>query len=98
MWHILQTLRDRKTNKLVVYLGVKGNHMIGKNEDGRIIKDRTGKRFKEIRNERGKILIGDQVEKWETYGCYFGYLKPHLWEKVHPDMDLKKYVKGQQNE
>ena len=93
MWHILQTLRDRKTNKLVVYLGVKGNYMIGKSEDGKIVKDKTGRRWKEIRDEKGKILIGKLVEEWETYGCYFGHLKPELWKKIHPDMSLKKYVK-----
>jgi len=92
MWHILQTLKDKRTNKLVVYLGVRGNYMIGKSEDGKIIKDKTGKRFKEIVDNKGNILIGDQVEKWETYGCYFGYVKPKLWEKMRPDLSLKKYI------
>ena len=92
MWHILQTLQDKRTGKLIAYLGVKGEHMIGKREDGRIVKDKTGRRWKEIRNEKGRILIGKLVEKWETYGCYFGYLKEEFWEKIRPDMNLKKYV------
>ena len=92
MWHILQTLRDKKTGRLIAYLGVKGDYMLGKREDGKIVRDKSGKRWEEIRDERGKILIGKLVDEWETYGCYFGYLKEKFWDKIKPDMDLKKYV------
>jgi len=92
MFNLLQTLRDKRTNKLVVYLGIKGDYMLAKNEDGKIIKDKTGKRFKEIRNKEGKILIGKEVDKWEIYGYYFGYIRQDLWDKMKPDMDLKKYI------
>ena len=93
MFNLLQTLQDTKTKRLVVYLGIKGNYMIARDENGEIIKDRTGKRFKEITNEEGKILIGKEVEKWGIYGYYFGYIRQDLWSKMNPDMDLKKYVK-----
>ncbi len=97
MFNLLQTLQDKKTKKLVIYLGVKGDYMLAKNEDGKIVKDKTGKRFKEIRNEKGKILIGKEVDKWEVYGYYFGCIKQNLWDKMNPDMALKKYVKGAKN-
>jgi len=92
MFNLLQTLRDKRTDKLVVYLGVKGDYMLAKNEDGKIVRDKTGKRFKEIRDEKGKILIGKEVDKWEIYGYYFGYIRQDLWDKMKPDMDLKKYI------
>ena len=94
MFNLLQTLQDKKTKKLVIYLGVKGDYMLAKNEDGKIVKDKTGKRFKEIRDKEGRILIGKEVERWEIYGYYFGYIKPSIWKEVNPDMDLKKYIGG----
>jgi len=97
MFNLLQTLQDKRTGKLVLYLGVRGDHMIGKREDGRIVKDKTGRRWKEIRDEKGRILIGKEVDKWEVYGYYFGCVKQSLWDKMEPDMSLKKYVKEAKN-
>ena len=94
MYNLLQTVYNKEKKEIVVYLGfddIEGSGVMVKNKHGKIY-ETSIKNLRAIRDSNGNPLFGNQIEKFDVGGMYFGIVKKSFWKRVQPDLSLEKYI------